>query len=145
MEIQADGQGRAARAHLERKSVLNQAGSIAESGCQFGDQQAVGTLCDLRGTRDDQFGDPDLVHFHHVIHVIPHDLHRDGREGHDMIRDHDHFFGILIISQRIAESAAGRRTVQSVAIAEGICRGRCQHGNVDLDLAVLNGLIAAAL
>src|SRR6185436_1347908 len=109
------------------------------------DEQPVGAPGDLGRPGDDLGRIADAVHAHDVVDVVPLDLPGKRGERHQMVGDHDHPVRVERVGEGEVEGAAGGRTVDAVRVAEGVGARRRDDGDVDVDLAVLDGLPAAAV
>ena len=144
-QIGGEGQGRAACARLKRETVLHDACRPDEFRGQLGDVQPVRRAGEPRGARNDFRRVAHLIHLHHVIDILPHDLPRHTGKRHQVIGDDNRPVRIEGIGQTEAEESARRRTPVAGGVAKGIGGRGGDDGNVDVDLAILHGLPAAAM
>ncbi len=144
-EIHGEGEGGAAGPRLEGEAVAHDPGLGAETRGELGDPPAVGALGDPRRPGDDLGRVADRVHLDDEVDVVALDLPGQAGEGHQVVGDHDDLFGVDRIGEGETEQPAGRRTVDAVGVAEEIGGGGGDDRHVDVDLAVLDRLPAAAV
>ena len=144
-EVDGEAEGGAAGAGLEAEAVAHDADVADELGGHFGDHQAVGALGQLGGAGDDLARVADLVEDDDLVHVVALNLPRHAGERHEVVGHHDHVVGVQRIDQAEAEAAARGRAVDAVGVAEGVAGRGGEDGDVDVDLAILDGLPAAAV
>ena len=143
MKIIRDGQGGSTGPCLKGKSITDQAGGIAEFGCQFGHKEPVGASGHPGGAGDDLMGDADLIHFHHTVDIVSDHLHGQAGKTHEMVRYDNDSVRILIVREGIAQTPAGGGAVKPVGVPEGVGCGGGDDRNVNLNLPVLDGLISS--
>ncbi len=80
-----------------------------------------------------------------TVDVVALDLPRQTGERHEVVGDDDDVVGVDRVGEREAEQTAGRRSAITGGVAEAVGGGRGDDGDVDVDLAVLDRLLAAAV
>ena len=90
-------------------------------------------------------GIADGVNLDHVVNVVALDLPGNAGERHEIVGHDDDAIGIDGIGERKSQRTACRPSVRAIGVAEEVRCGRGDHGDVNVDFAILHRLPASTV
>jgi len=140
------GERNPAGAGLKAEMGIGHEARLADkAGGILGDEKTGGRTGDLGRARDDLARVADGVDHHDIIDVAALDAPGMAGKIHKVIGHHHHLVGEERVGQSEAERAAGGGAVDAVGVAMAVGAGRRDESDIDVEIAVLEGAVAAAM